>query len=68
MGVIWMEPHPDLVPGVDLRNQYGFEMYWKVLLTPNLWITPGIQCVFDPSLNPTVDSIVIPHFKFRVSY
>jgi hypothetical protein len=71
-GLMWMKPHSDLVsdlvPDLDLRNQYGFEGYWKILLTPNLWITPGIQVVFDPSLNPTTDEIIVPHFKFRVAY
>jgi hypothetical protein len=68
LGLMWMRPHPDLVPGDELRDQYGVETYWKILLTPNLWITPGIQVVFDPSLNPTTDVIVIPHLKFRVAY
>ncbi len=67
-GLMWVKPHRDLVPGVKLRNQYGFETYWKILLTPNLWITPGIQFVFDPFLNPDTDSIVIPHLKFRLAY
>lgn len=35
-GLIWFEPLPDLLRGVDLRNQTGFEAYWKLLLTPNL--------------------------------
>ncbi len=68
MGMIWMQPHRDLLPGVTLRNQTGFEAYWRILLTPNLWITPGIQVVFDPSANPDVDVVAIPHIKFRVAY
>lgn len=67
LGFMWMKPHPDFLGG-NLRDQYGVETYWKILLTQNLWITPGIQVVFDPSLNPTTDVIVIPHFKFRVAF
>ena len=67
-GVMWMEPHSDLISGQQLRDQSGFEAYWKLLLTPNLWITPGIQVVYNPSLNLGVDDIVIPHIKFRVAY
>jgi hypothetical protein len=67
-GLIWFEPLPDLAPEFNLRNQTGFEAYWKILLTPNLWITPGFQFLWNPSLNPTEDRIFIPHFKFRLAY
>ena len=67
-GLILFEPLRDLVPGMELRNQTGFEAYWKVLLTPNLWITPGFQYLWNPSLNPTADRVFIPHIKFRVAY
>ncbi len=68
MGLIWFEPLPDLLPGTELRNQTGFEAYWKVLLTPNLWITPGFQFLWNPSLNPAADRVFIPHIKFRLAY
>ena len=58
----------DLIPDVKLRNQTGFEAYWKILLTPNLWITPGFQFLWNPALNPTADRVFIPHFKFRLAY
>ena len=68
-GVIWMKPHPDLLgTDVDLRNQNGFEVYWKLLVTPNLWLTPGFQYIRNPSLNPTTDSVFISHIKFRLAY
>ncbi len=67
-GLIWFEPLPDLIPDTNLRNQTGFEAYWKILLTPNLWITPGFQFLWNPSLNPTADRVFIPHFKFRLAY
>ena len=67
-GLIWFEPLPDLFTGIELRNQTGFEVYWKLLLTPNLWITTGFQFLWNPSLNPTADRVFIPHFKFRLAY
>jgi len=67
-GLLWLKPHSDLVPGVELRNQSGFEAYWKMLVTPNLWVTPGFQFIWNPSFNPTTDSIFIPHLKFRLAY
>ena len=66
-GLIWLQPHADL-GGMELRNQTGFEAYWKVLLTPNLWVTPGFQFVWNPALNPAADRYFIPHFKFRLAY
>ncbi len=68
MGMIWMKSFDDLVPGVSLRNQFGLEAYWKILLTPNLWVTPGIQYIHHPSLNPGDDNLFIPHIKFRVAF
>ena len=35
-----------------LRNQQGLELYWKFLLLPRLWVTPGVQIVFNPTFNP----------------
>ena len=67
LGFTWVRPHPDLLGGL-LRNQYGVDTYWKILLTPNLWITPGIQILFNPSANPNTDVIAVPHIKFRVAY
>ena len=66
IGLMWMQPH-DLVSGIELRNQFGAEAYWKLSLTPNLWLTPGVQLVLNPSLNPDANAIIIPHVKFRIA-
>jgi carbohydrate-selective porin OprB len=50
----------------SLRNQYGGELYWKLLLTPDLWITPGLQFIVDPSLNPQEDFVAIAQLKLRL--
>jgi len=64
MGMIWMKPH-DVLPS---RNQLGFEAYWKILFTPNAWVTPGIQFIHHPSLNPTVENLAIPQIKFSAAF
>jgi len=51
----------------QVRNQYGLETYWRISLTNNIWITPGIHLVFDPSLNQEDDFIAIPQLKFRIA-
>ncbi len=71
VGATWAEP----IDGVTLagipqrqpmKDQYGVELYWKILLTPDLWITPGVQFVVNPTFNPSTDSVVIPQFKLRL--
>lgn len=57
----WSEP----IDG-NLRDQYGLEAYWKLLLMSNLWITPGVQLIIDPTFNPTNDSFAIYQLKFRL--
>lgn len=49
-----------------LRDQYGTEIYWKILLTPNLWLTPGFQYIIDPTFNPETDSFTIAQLKFSL--
>jgi porin len=50
-----------------VRDQYGIETYWRIKLTNNIWITPGIHLLFNPALNPDDDFIAIPQIKFRVA-
>jgi hypothetical protein len=63
IGTVWMHPLNGAV-----RDQYGGELYWKLLLTPDLWITPGVQLIVDPSFNPNEDFVVIGQFKFRLFF
>ncbi len=63
LGLAWKDP---IDPA--LRDQFGGEVYWKLLLTPDLWITPGFQFIFNPSFNPTTDFVVIVQFKFRLFF
>ena len=68
LGGMWMQTHPNLKVGplvLDAQDQYGLETYWKILLTPNVWVTPGVQVIFDPAFNPAEDFIAVPHIKFR---
>jgi hypothetical protein len=44
------------------------EFYWKILLTPALWVTPGLQFGFDPVGNPDANFVAVPTLKFRASF
>ena len=66
IGFLYMNPIDEIF-GADARNQMGIETYWRILLTRNIWVTPGMQFVFNPTLNPEDDFVAIPHIKFRIA-
>lgn len=68
LGGMWSRPIKDIIPGLQGRDQYGLEFYWRILATPNMTVTPGVQLIFDPSYNPGEDFIAVPHVKFRVVF
>ena len=61
LGAVWMDPINDA-----LDDQFGGEAYWKILLTPDLWVTPGVQMIWDPALNPQEDFVTILQLKMRL--
>ncbi len=70
VGLSWMDAFEDVTLPVigDLRNQFGSEVYWKLLLMPDLWITPGVQFVWNPAFNPAADFVAVPQLKFRLFF
>ena len=63
LGTSWKQPISD-----RLNSQYGVEGYWKLLLLPNLWVTPGVQVIFDPAFNPEEDTVTIGQIKARLFF
>ena len=66
ISLLFMKPIEEIF-AEPVRNEYGIETYWRISLSNNIWITPGIHFVFNPSLNQEDDFIVIPQIKFRVA-
>jgi carbohydrate-selective porin OprB len=66
LSLLYMNPIEEIFDG-PVRTQYGLEAYWRILLTQNIWITPGIHLIFNPALNQEHDFIAIPQLKFRVA-
>ena len=70
LGVNWGQPFDSFDEAApvfeDLRDQYGIETYWKLLLTPDTWITPGVQYIIDPTFNTEVDSLFIATLKLHL--
>ena len=48
--------------------QYSTEIYWRILLLKQLWVTPGIQLFMNPIYNTRTDFIIAPSFKARVYF
>ena len=44
------------------------ETFYRFHLTPNLAITPDLQYIKDPSLNPTVDSLWVAGLRARITF
>jgi hypothetical protein len=73
IGFTWAEP----IDGIRLfgqpqrqppKDQYGVEFYWKVLVTEDLWVTPSLQVIINPTYNPTTESIIVPGLKARLFF
>jgi carbohydrate-selective porin OprB len=66
ISLLYMDPIDEIFAD-PVRDQYGIETYWRISLSNNIWITPGVHFVFNPALNPDDDFVVIPQLKFRVA-
>lgn len=53
-GLNWGEPSSDF--GAGLPDQYTAEFFYRIQLSQNFAITPDLQYVKDPALNPGEDS------------
>ena len=66
VSLLYMNPIEEIFDG-PVRNQYGFETYWRILFTPHIWFTPGVHLVVHPAVNLEDDFVAIPQLKFRVA-
>jgi hypothetical protein len=48
------------------RSQSGIETYWKLLLGSDLWMTPGVQLIWNPTFNTNTDFLSIIQIKSRL--
>jgi len=62
IGLSWNEPN---IP--DVKNQVTAEIYYRFNLTEHLEITPDFQFIFNPTLNPSVNSITYWGIRARVT-
>lgn len=62
LGVNWGDPSDDL-----LRDQYSTELFYRFQFSQNLALTPSVQWLVDPALNPAVDQIWVFGLRARLS-
>ena len=62
IGANWGDPSDD-----TLREQYTGELFYRIQLAQNIAITPSVQLLFDPALNPEEDTIWIGGVRARVT-
>ena len=69
MGISYGEASEDPVGGFgsDLDPQYTAEVFYRFQLSQHLAITPDLQLIVDPVLNPDEDSVYIASVRARLS-
>ena len=66
IGMNWGRPNKDRFgPGLD--DQYTLEVFYRMTLTTSLTLTPDIQFIKNPALNPTADSLWVFGFRARLA-
>ena len=63
LGVGWTSPENDA-----FRDATVVEAFYRFMVTPNFAITPDIQVINDPSLNPSIDQQVVLGLRARVTF
>lgn len=65
-GANWGQPNK-AVFGSGLDDQYSFELFYRLQVTRELAITPDIQYLINPALNPTENSIFVFGLRGRLA-
>jgi porin len=66
LGLNWSRPsEKTFTPG--LRDQYTAEFFYRIQLSQNFAITPDVQLIIDPALNPAEDQIWIIGLRARLA-
>lgn len=64
-GLNWGRPNPISFEGVD--DQFTAELFWRYQLTKELAVTPSLQYIKDPALNPEEGTIWAYGLRLRVA-
>lgn len=64
-GLNWGRPNQISFEGVG--DQFTAELFWRYQLTKELAVTPSLQYIKDPALNPDEDTIWAYGLRLRVA-
>lgn len=67
LGFNWGQPNVDTF-GPDLDDQYTIELFCRLQVTQNIQITPDIQYLINPALNPDEDDSWVLGLRARVVF
>ncbi len=66
IGLNWSRPSDTAIaPGLD--DQYSVELFYRIQISQSLAITPDVQLIVDPALNPDDDSIFVAGLRLRLA-
>lgn len=66
-GVNWSRPNEDIF-GAGLDDQITVEVFQKWQLTEGIELTPSIQIIQNPALNPDEDTIALLGLRARIAF
>lgn len=68
MALSWAVPIRERAEFLGARTeaQLGGEIYWRILMLKQFWITPGMQFTVNPTYNVRTDFIFVPQIKARL--
>ena len=66
-GASWGKPN-DALFGSGLDDQYTIETYYRLQVTRELAITPSVQLLIDPALNPERSTLWVFGLRARLAF
>jgi len=54
--------------GGTLRDQYTFELFYRLEVIDNVAVTPDIQLIINPSLRPSADTLWVGGLRIRATF
>lgn len=67
LGINWSRPNRDTFGG-DLDDQVTVEAFQRLQLTEGFEITPSVQIITNPALNPSEDTIALFGLRMRAAF
>jgi len=67
VGLGWSRPNKDTY-GAELEDQVALEAFWMLELAKVIELTPSVQYIINPALNPEANSTVLFGLRFRAAF